>query len=280
MLTTDSAACDNLKDIVSNGITCRGDRNNPAVVFIHGFLGNREEWQQVVETLRETFYCITVDLPGHGDQQEQHNDWPSEDSLERMYTRIIQASSKPFHLVGYSLGGRLAMRLAYEKPNQVISLCLESANPGLESVESRKERGLSDHAWAKRFAYEPLETVLTDWYQQPIFGTKGTDQQRSLVKAHLNQSAIPLAKALTEFGLGLQPPYWRFLSQWRKPLCYISGEYDAKFTEIGRQLNNINPSLRHAIISNAAHNCHIDQPQHFIDVISDHLTTNGLRRYS
>ena len=280
MLNINGADSAGAKGIGSDGITCHGERSNPAVVFLHGFLGNREDWQQIAEALSETWYCITVDLPGHGDQQQNHKDWPSDDSLERMFSEITKACSKPFHLVGYSLGGRLAMKLAHEKPSQVISLCLESANPGLESIEKRKERVLSDQTWANRFTCAPLETVLNDWYQQPIFGPKSTAQRRSLTKKHQNQSAIPLGRALTKFGLGLQTPYWRFLSQWRKPVCYISGEYDTKFTDIGRQLKNINPHLQHAIINKAAHNCHADQPHQFIGVISDHLKTHCLRRYS
>ena len=44
----------------------QGKKENPTLVFLHGFLGNVDDWTETISYLKENYYCICVDLPGHG----------------------------------------------------------------------------------------------------------------------------------------------------------------------------------------------------------------------
>ena len=47
--------------------TVSGHPERPTVLFLHGFLGSSADWNDVVAALEKDFYCLVVDLPGHGD---------------------------------------------------------------------------------------------------------------------------------------------------------------------------------------------------------------------
>src|SRR5689334_17350674 len=87
-------------------------------VFLHGFLGNSQDWQEVASKLLAT--CIAFDLPGHG----------ASAFTEDFFLAFHQATKEfpPFHLVGYSMGGRLALQFAAKYPEKINKLTLLSAH--------------------------------------------------------------------------------------------------------------------------------------------------------
>ena len=259
----------------------QGSPSNTAIVFIHGFLGNHLDWDPIINALSNEWYCITVDLPGHGDQGDELLTCSGDSALNKLFDEVLSVAKEPLNLVGYSLGGRVAMRLAQQHPDRILSLCIESAHPGLTDINDRKSRVQSDKVWANRFLNQPLNVVLKDWYQQAVFNCNDHKQLQVLIDKHLGQTGALLSKALSNFGLGLQEPYWDFLSQWRKPLLYISGESDIKFSSIGEEIKQNNQHSQHIKIKHSAHNCHQDQPQQFIEVIHKFLNDQQhiLRRY-
>lgn len=201
--------------------TLRTGSNTP-IVFLHGFLGSHRDWEPVIQYL-SPFTCIALDLPGHGNTPFE----PFEIPLPY------------FHLVGYSMGGRIAMDYAQKHPEKIASLHLISAHPGLKTDREKKERRIDDENWAKKLKQLPIDEFLTQWYDQAVFNAFVPD-----LTMRKKQNVSELAEALLYFSLSKQQ---RFETQ-----GLIVGEHDPKFHSLAP-----NPT----IIPNAGHMVHLENPK-------------------
>jgi pimeloyl-ACP methyl ester carboxylesterase len=126
--------------------TTDGDPAHPAVLFLHGFMGRREDWKPVVAALAEEYYCICPDLPGHGKNclPGSGAGWEMAEAASGLMLLLNKYQIERCALVGYSMGGRLALYLAATYPKRFTRVVLESASPGLRTEEERAPRRQHD----------------------------------------------------------------------------------------------------------------------------------------
>ena len=117
-----------------------GDPQLPAMVLLHGFMGAKEDWQPMMATMSQYFHCICIDLPGHGDNALVLPHPGLFSAAEHIIQTVNNLGYSRFHLVGYSLGGRIALHIASLQPQALLSLTLESAHPGLLSDDEKQQR--------------------------------------------------------------------------------------------------------------------------------------------
>lgn len=207
------------------------------LVFLHGFLGNSLDWEAVCSYLPPC-HCIGVDLPGHGRS-------PFSETFDFVFP------APKFHLIGYSMGGRLALMYAMRHPERIERLLIASSHPGLASEEAKSQRLESDKEWAKRLVEWPIDDFLKCWYDQPLFTTfKPNFSMRR------QQNPYALASALIHYSLGKQP-----LLQVDQAL-HIVGEKDAKFRAL-------HPNA--ILIPEAGHVVHLENPSAFARIIEQIL---------
>lgn len=193
------------------------------LVFLHGFLGTSADWRPLCSYL-PLCQCIGLDLPGHG---------------RSPFMTELLIDIPRFHLIGYSMGGRIAMAYAKEHPEQIASLTVLSAHPGLKSEEERRARWESDQAWAKLLLELPIDDFLLRWYDQPIFKSFQPDWSM-----RRQQNVPDLAAALLHYSLAKQPFYEIDRA--------LVGERDAKFRAL----------YKHPIvIPDAGHAIHLENPK-------------------
>ena len=255
------------------------DRGN-VLVLLHGFLGSGADWRQVLPGLQHHYRCVTVDLPGHGESSNSNIPESPEQLAEQVVRALAHCGIDRFSLLGYSLGGRLALVIAASYPDQIEELFLEGANPGLQSETERNRRLLHDEHWACRFYHEPLSRVLDDWYQQPVFAsldkfTRATLVQERIVGDNGQNRSRQLAKLLRCCSLAHQKDYRGFLqnyctskqgAQHKTKVIYLAGEYDQKFRQLAQSLaQECGVDVR--IIAAAGHNTHRDNPAGFVDTL-------------
>lgn len=217
-------------------VTLKSGSSTP-IVFLHGFLGCTRDWERVASEIDAP--CIAVDLPGHGRS-------PFTAKWEEALNAVLP--NEPVHLVGYSMGGRLALRYAIAKPQHIASLTLVGAHLGLKTESERATRRASDAIWAHKLRNLPLEEFLKEWYAQSIF--KGFEapawrREQSNVEA--------LAQALEEFGLGMQPDYSEQLPVGTR---LVVGERDAAFRAHYQ-------GIAHTIVPESGHAPHLEKINHF-----------------
>lgn len=243
--------------------------SKPTLVLLHGFLGSANDWSALIGQLPD-YNCIAFDLPGHGHAHEQH--------LSRMADfpfwlnqQLQQRDITHYHLLGYSLGGRLALQFAATQPAGLQSLVLENAHPGLSSVEERKTRANVDARWARRFYREPLAEVLTNWYQQPVFADLNPTERAQLIAERSQNSAAQLAYMLRCCSLAKQVDLYPWLRNTSLPVLYLCGEQDRKFQAIGAQLATHCTSVTQKILA-GGHNLHRANPEFMAAAIRQWLT--------
>ena len=228
----------------------------PTLVLLHGLLGDCQDWVEVIEGL-EGINCLALDLPGHG--QHHHVQVASFEAFHHwLGDTLITHGVRRYCLLGYSLGGRLALYHASRQPPGLEALWLESAHPGLPASE-RPGRIAHDDRWALRFEHEPLEDVLIDWYQQPVFTDLTERQRHRQIRRRLANCGPAVATMLRSTSLAHQPSLWSWLKNTSLPVSYFSGQRDAKFHTLAAQLAKMAPRLRHITVE-GGHNLHAEQP--------------------
>lgn len=248
-------------------LNARGPVGAPPLLFLHGFLGRATDWDALRRDLAADYRCLTLDLPGHG-----ASPWPPAPArltLARVADAVAAAlraqGAAPVTVVGYSLGGRLALALAARHPRCVSRLVLVSSSPGVEERTVRAARRTQDAAWAARFAQEPLAAVLRAWYAQPLFASLGRAPARraALLATRAHNSPTALAAAITAFSPGREPARWTALSRLVAaglPVLALAGEHDARYVVLAQAMAARAPGLRVDIVPGAGHTIPREQP--------------------
>lgn len=234
------------------------------VVWLHGFLGTAQEWQWFTQCLPQ-YHHLRIDLPGHGASQHIGvTDFAQTDALirEQLRHHVVRR----YVMVGYSLGGRIAMYHAATNPSGLAGLLVEGCHPGLTDRAEREARCQHDAHWAERFRTEALTEVLMDWYRQPVFAELNQDKRGKLVAVRQRQQGSALAQMLEATSLGRQPCLVDRLTSLSFPWVYLCGEQDKKFRHIAGQYG-----IPVQLITPAGHNAHRENPQGFLQVVKQFL---------
>ncbi len=131
-------------------------RGPDRLVLVHGFTQTLRSWDRLAGTLADTFQVVRVDLPGHG------GSGPVEMSFADAAAAIGEAGGTATY-VGYSMGGRLCLRLAVDRPDLVHSLVLVGASPGLADAEERAARQAADETLAAEIERIGTDAFLEQW---------------------------------------------------------------------------------------------------------------------
>lgn len=233
--------------------------NGLPVVFLHGLLGSQQDWAEVLARLSaySELRPLTLDLPFHG--ASCHISCQHLDEAYQLLQQTLQQllGNQPFWLVGYSLGGRLALYYALNSTAANLQgVILEGVNIGLVSVEEKQQRWQHDRRWAARFRHEPITEVLADWYQQPVFAHLTDSERRALVGLRAKNRGENIAKMLEATSLAKQP--WLLPPQDAR-ITFLVGEQDPKFRHLAEQY-----CLTHHLIPHAGHNSHRENPAAFV----------------
>lgn len=242
------------------------------LIFLHGFLGDKNDWKTVIEILESNpnYHSIALDLPFHGENyMESVKDF---DEVSQWLGNYIKQhlANQPYTLIGYSLGGRIATYFTLQQQVPQANLqrvVLEGANLGLKELQQREIRWQNDLAWAKRFQTEPLSEVLIDWYQQPVFASLTSLQREDLIKNRIKNDGKKLAEMLQATSLAKQPELSEKVRLNRQKFYYICGEKDQKFRTMAETL-----ALSPILISQAGHNAHRENPTEFATKLLEILT--------
>jgi len=102
-----------------------GREAKPAIVLIHGFAANKENWIRFARQLPDSFHVVAIDLPGHGESfKDLDARYDLDDQVRYLREILTTLSIQKFHLAGNSMGGAISALYAVAYPDQVESLLL------------------------------------------------------------------------------------------------------------------------------------------------------------
>src|SRR6185295_5556154 len=193
----------------------------------------------------------------------------AEHSFEGRLREISEAGADV--LVGYSLGGRLALRAAIRSPSSFSAVVLVGATAGIEEGPMRVQRAEADEKLASWMEAMPIEDIVALWERQPLFA----DQSEALVEeqrpGRLSHDPRSLALLLRTAGQGVLDPVWDELHSFELPLLAIAGARDDGYSAAAKRIASVAPNARAAIVAEAGHAPQLQQPDEVARLITEFL---------
>ncbi|MEO1207938.1 MAG: 2-succinyl-6-hydroxy-2,4-cyclohexadiene-1-carboxylate synthase [Cyanobacteria bacterium J06638_20] len=237
------------------------------VLFLHGFMGDCHAFDPVIASLSQESHCLAIDLPGHGKTRVHGSDelYQMASVAQGIMDCLDVLNVQRCHLIGYSMGGRLALYLTLHFPQYFHKVILESASPGLKTQAEREQRIASDRQLADQLETTDFLSFLTEWYDRPLFAsTKQHPDFARMLKQRSQHNPQKLAKSLRNLSSGLQPSLWEKLPENSVPLLLLAGEFDQKFVDINAEIAGRCPLTQLEIIANCGHNIHFERSDVFL----------------
>jgi 2-succinyl-6-hydroxy-2,4-cyclohexadiene-1-carboxylate synthase len=249
------------------------------LLLLHGFTSSSSTWHPFA-SLGDTSTMIMVDLLGHG-KTESPPSWERYDIMKSaadIKLLLDRLAIEKVDLLGYSMGGRLAITFAAIYPEKVRKLVLESTTPGLKTVKEREARCEQDANLATKIRTEGVKAFVDYWENIPLFQTQknlSPDKREEIRKQRLANNAIGLANSLLGMGTGSQPSWWSSMADFSFETLILAGELDVKFCKIGEEMVSMLPNARFLSIKNVGHAIHVEEPEKFGTIVSGFLSNES-----
>ena len=264
-----------------NGVTYRVEveGSGPVVFFLHGFTGSSETWKPHLPALK-AFTTIRIDFLGHGrsDAPAAIQRYGMEACVDDLLGIQDRLGIKRCAVVGYSMGGRVAMRVALRAPERLWALVLESTSPGIANPADRQDRLIQDARLAARIRKEGVAAFADYWQSLPLFASQSRLPEvirQALRDQRLQHTAEGLANSLEGLGAGRQKPVLPRLRDLRLPVLLLTGALDGKYGNLAHDMAAVLPHCRARVVPDAGHAAHLEQPTAFDDAVRDFLQVHA-----
>lgn len=246
------------------------------VLFLHGFSQSGTTWTPVVDAMRTQpdappLRIVLLDLIGHGTSDRSRDDAPYRldhitAALEAF--RCAIAPQSRFHLVGYSMGGRIALAYAAAHAEALASLVLESASFGPQSAEERARFADRDRALAERLRASSAAEFAQWWAGMPVLANQAelpaaTRAAEQAMRAQNDTDA--LARITLGAGQAVMPDLFETVGELGVPLLYVCGARDDRYSAIAEAAHERwGLDVRRF---DTGHNVHLAQPAEYAELL-------------
>ncbi len=250
------------------------------LLLLHGFTGAADTWRPFRDAwpgVRQ----LAADLPGHG-RSLGSPEAPVAADISSTIDALLQAMDDrgvaEFALLGYSMGGRVALRLALCAPERVSALVAVSASPGIADATARARRVTADRALADRIEREGVPAFVDYWQSLPIWESQRRlpSAARAALRAQrLRNDPAGLAASLRVAGAGADPPVLDALGGLRCPALLVAGALDPAYCDHAAAMAERLPDGRLAVVPDAGHAVHLEQSGRFGALVAGFLSESA-----
>ncbi|MBD7935421.1 MULTISPECIES: 2-succinyl-6-hydroxy-2,4-cyclohexadiene-1-carboxylate synthase [Cytobacillus] len=249
--------------------------NGEPIMALHGFTGYGNSWRFYSEEISDRT-IIAPDIIGHGqsDSPEDISHYQIEEQAAMLAHLIDIMKLNKVDVVGYSMGGRLAITFALLFPEKVHRLILESTTPGIDSSEDRALRIKNDMKICQMIKDKEIEGFVNYWENIPLFASQKrlTARKREQVRRQrLRNNPQGLINSLIGMGTGAQPSWWTAIAELQMPVLILTGSIDQKFCMIGEEMSKRIQHATHHTIEESGHTVHLEKPLQYVAEIEKFL---------
>lgn len=249
----------------------------PPLLLLHGFTGDGTTWEPLCKQLEEERQCIVLDIIGHGrTESPEDGKYYNINQVAYHLEQLLNALHiEKIDLLGYSMGGRLALTFAVHYPERVHKLILESASPGLKTEAERSARRLQDEKLAQFILEQGVQAFVQYWEGISLFRTQQSlpsYKKDKIRKQRLQNTATGLANSLLFMGTGTQPSLWSKMDKLPMEVLFITGKLDEKFCKIANKMCEITPKGQNIVVSRCGHAIHVEDCEKFDTIVSEFLS--------
>ncbi len=255
-----------------------GAPDAPVLVLLHGFTGSTATWAKFQAQWGDDLTTVAIDAMGHGKSSvpNDFNRYTMANGIADIVDVLDKLNIPHCFLLGYSMGGRMALHMALNALHRIQGLILESATAGIRTEEEKQARLQADEKWATLLEKQGIEAFVEHWEQLPLFAT-----QRSLSveiweaqrERRLRNSTRGLAASLRGAGTAAQDNLWGQLPTLSVPTLLIAGELDTKFTGIAHEMHPLIPNSELVIVPDVGHAVHLEAPDTFATLVRRYIQT-------
>lgn len=234
------------------------------ILALHGFTGCGADFDSLKALTKDKgyhWYC--PDLPGHGQSTS-----PSDlNSILQELDYTVDRIGEPVLLLGYSMGGRIALQYALRNVRKLNGLILVGTTAGIEDEKDRLARLQRDHAMADHIENVGIKVFLDEWRSNPLIKTQDSitdDVRLPMIENRLNLNPQALAQNLRSLGTGSLDPIWDQLQNIHCPAKVLAGEFDLKFVKIGQKLAQSLPNASFSVVPGVGHCAHLENSHFFL----------------
>jgi 2-succinyl-6-hydroxy-2,4-cyclohexadiene-1-carboxylate synthase len=251
--------------------------SGPPLLLLHGFTGSKRTWAPFIPLWSKRFQTIAVDIIGHGETDSPENVIPYTMPEMAVALKVLlnEHGIQKTNVLGYSMGGRLALYLAMKHPETVDALLLESASPGLAIPMEKDARLRQDGALADEILKNGIHAFVDKWEKVPLFKSQeqlSCSARKQVRNERLSQKAMGLANSLRGMGTGAQPSFWNSLSKCQKQVMLVAGSLDVKFVKIAEEMEKRLPQCKKIIVDGVGHAVHVETPDIFGTIVYDEFS--------
>lgn len=240
-----------------------GNTNGETLVFLHGLFASLQNWQSIIKLLADEFHIINIDLPNHGSSPHSPK-FTFEECVNSTLYLLDKLNLSSSHIIGHSLGGKIAMLIALQYPERIHKLIVEDIAPkayppwfapimrnmaelNLNQINSRKE---ADERLSQNIEDKDLRAFLLTNLKRSEDGFKWRVHLDALISGGPAISGFPQLELKNDLPA-------LFIAGGTSP--YIQPEDQNIITQFF-------PSAQIKVIDGADHWVHAREPQLFADM--------------
>lgn len=202
------------------------------VLALHGFLGEGKDWKPVSEKLTpQTLWAPNLFST---DKDLLNGNFQSFTNLLIQKTKENSLPEKDLVLIGYSLGGRLALHLALKHPELFTKVVLISTHRGIFETDKQIDRRLWEANWIEKIGEDPWDKFIQNWNEQEIF--KGEAEPLRFEKDFDKNTLI---HAFWDFSTARHQFSESDFENHPGQLVWVVGEKDGKYLKHLEEIKNI-----------------------------------------
>jgi 2-succinyl-6-hydroxy-2,4-cyclohexadiene-1-carboxylate synthase len=247
----------------------------PPLLVLHGFTGCAESMLPVARPLAAVARVLLPDLPGHGRTGRGSGRSPTgactmPATVDALVAVLDACGIGRADVLGYSMGGRVALHLAVARSDRVGRVVTIGASPGLDDPAARRARVVADEALAARLRSAGIAAFVDEWEAQPLFAGQAAlpAAERAAIRAQrLAADPEGLACSLEGMGTGAMAPLGAALGALTVPCLFVAGADDTKFAAVAEELAALVPDGRVALVAGAGHAAHVEAPAAVVELV-------------